>query len=336
MTRADNGVATSQADASILTCSFRGDFEICSMLCESIDRFVPETIKHKLYVPAADLNLFRPLANARRSVISEDLLLPRWFWKIPMPDAHWRRRLFLPRRNFYLTPFSMPVRGWIAQQIMKIAAAAESSTEIVLHVDSDALFVRPFSVDRLFPDGAHARLFRRAPEAGKGHRSWHLAASKLLALPPDEFHDGDYIDSLVVWRRSVVRKMIERIEQTGKRNWQVILGRTPHFSEYVLYGVFAERVLGLAEAQLAIEQVSLCHSRWSGEFSSAEDENDFVTSIDPRMVGFCVQSTIALSLPERRDLYERMISFAQLQDQSGMDPVAGDVTRRGRENLPSQ
>jgi hypothetical protein len=336
MTRADDVATTSQTDASILTCSFRGDFEICSMLCESIDRFVPETIKHKLYVPEADLNLFQPLANARRSVISEDTLLPKWFWKIPLPDAHWRRRLFLPRRNFYLTPFSMPVRGWIVQQIMKIAAAAGSSTEIVLHVDSDALFVRPFSVDQLFHDEAHARLFRRAPEAGKGHRSWHLAASKLLGLPPDEFHDGDYIDSLVVWRRSVVRKMIERIEQTGKRNWQIILGRTPHFSEYVLYGVFAERVLGLADAKLAIEQISLCHSRWSGEFSSAEDENDFVTSIDPKMVGFCIQSTIALSLPERRDLYERMISFAELQDRSGLNPAANDATCRGYENLPSQ
>ena len=336
MTGSDNGAATSHADASILTCSFRGDFEICSMLCESVDRFVPETIKHNVYVPEADLNLFRPLANARRSVISEDSLLPTWFWKIPLPDAHWRRRLFLPRRNFYLTPYSLPVRGWIAQQIMKIAAAAESSTEIVLHVDSDALFVRPLSVDRLFRDDAHARLFRRAPEAGKGHRSWHLAASKLLGLPPDEFHDGDYIDSLVVWRRSVVRKMIERIEQTGKRDWQIILGRTPHFSEYVLYGVFAERVLGLADAKLAIEQISLCHSRWRGEFSDPEDEADFVTSIDPEMVGFCVQSTIALSLPERRDLHERMISFAELQDQSGSDPDANDATCRGHENLSSQ
>jgi hypothetical protein len=336
MIGADDTATTSQTDASILTCSFRGDFEICSMLCESIDRFVPETIKHKLYVPQADLSLFQPLANARRSVISEETLLPRWFWKIPMPSAHWRRRLFLPRRNFYLTPFSLPVRGWIAQQIMKIAAAAGSSTEIVLHVDSDALFVRPFSVDRLLPDGAHARLFRRAPEAGKAHRSWHLAASNLLDLPPDEFHDGDYIDSLVVWRRSVVRKMIERIEQTGTRDWQIILGRTPHFSEYVLYGVFAERVLGLADAKLAIEQISLCHSRWLDEFSGPKDEADFVTSLDPKMVGFCVQSTIALSLAERRDLYERMISFAELQDQSGLKPVADDVSCRGYENLPSQ
>ena len=336
MTGADDIVTLGQTDASILTCSFRGDFEICSMLCESIDRFVPETIKHKLYVPQADLTLFQPLENARRSVISEDTLLPRWFWKIPMPNARWRRRLFLPRRNFYLTPFSMPVRGWIAQQIMKIAAAAESSTEIVLHVDSDALFVRPLSVDRLFADGAHARLFRRPPEAGKGHRSWHLAASKLLDLPPDEFHDGDYIDSLVVWRRSVVRKMIERIEQTGKRDWKVILGRTPHFSEYLLYGVFAERVLGLADAKLAIEKVSLCHSRWLGEFSDSKDEGDFVTSLDPKMIGFSVQSTIALPLAERRDLYERMVSFAELQDQPGLDPAAGDATCFGCENLPSQ
>lgn len=300
---------TGRPDTSMITCSFRGDYEICSMLCESIDRFVPETIKHTVYVPESDLALFAPLANSRRSIVSEDALLPRWFWKLPLPSSQWRRRLFLPRRNFYLTPYSLPVRGWIAQQMMKIAAAAQSSTEIVLHIDSDILFVRQLSVSELFPQGDRARLYRQVSVNADSHRLWHLSASKLLDIPPDEFHDGEYIDSIVLWRRSVVHKMIERIEGVGKVGWQVVLSRTKHFSEYVLYGVFAERVMGLENAKLSIEPRSFCHTRWTDAFSSADDETNFINSIDPRMVGICIQSTIPLTLSKRRELFDRAVSF---------------------------
>ena len=305
-----------QDEASILTCSFRGDFDLCAMLCASVDRFVPDNVQHRIYVPASDLALFAPLVNARRQIIAEETLLPKWFWKVPLPAARWRRLLLLPRRNIYLTPFSMPVRGWIAQQIMKIAGAADSPTEIVMHVDSDAVFVRPFSLETLYQDGSGVRLFRRPHVDAEGHRSWHLSASTLLGLPPDPFHDGDYIDSLVVWRCSVVRRMIGRIEEIGGRDWRVVLARTQHFSEYLLYGVFAERVLGLADARLAIAPVSLCHTRWSDEFAGAEDETEFVTSLDPRMIAGCVQSTIALPLPQLRKLCDRLVAFAASQDRA--------------------
>jgi len=318
-------------DVSIMTCSFRGDFELCAMLCASVDRFVPDGVQHLIYVPASDLALFAPLATARRRIIAEETLLPRWFWKLPLPSARWRRLLRLPRRNIYLTPFSMPVRGWIAQQIMKIAGAADAPTEIVMHVDSDAVFVRPFSLETLDRDGAGVRLFRRAHDLAEGHRSWHLSASALLGLPPDEFHDGDYIDSLVVWRRSVVRRMIAHIARTGGRDWRMLLARTTHFSEYVLYGVFAERVLGLAAAKLAIAPVSLCHTRWSGEFADAQDEAAFVAALDPRMIAGCVQSTIALPLPDRRRLQDRLVAFAAAQDTA--EPLA--VADR-RESLPAR
>ena len=306
--------AAATHSATILTMSFRGDFGLCAMLCESVDRFADRDIEHILIVPTSDMPLFQPLAHARRRVVSEDTLLPGWFKKFPLPSQTWRKRLRLPRRDFYVTPYSLPVRGWIAQQILKIGAAANSSSEIIFHVDSDALFVRPFATDLLFRDADHARLYRQAPAQIASHRAWHLAVSKLLGLPPDEFHDGDYIDSMVVWRQSVVQKMIARIESVTGKNWQVALARTPHFSEYVLYGVFAERVLGLSDAKLAMQDFSLCTTRWTGAINGESDKADFIASLDPRMIGCCVQSTIALSLPERRDLYERAIIFAQQQD----------------------
>jgi hypothetical protein len=100
--------------ASLVTCSYSGDFEACRLLCESVDRYVPDTIHHSLFVPAGDMELFSDLASSRRTIAAQESLLPRWFYKLPMPGQPWRALLRLPRRNIYLTPYSLPVRGWIA------------------------------------------------------------------------------------------------------------------------------------------------------------------------------------------------------------------------------
>ena len=158
-----------------------------------------------------------------------------------MPGPGLRRWLRLPRRNIYLSLYSPPVRGWIAQQIMKIAAAADSPTEIVLHVDSDGLFIRPLTLDFLMrPDGA-VRFYRNPHcETHATHILWREVACRLLGLDAQTLDPGDYIGLCVVWRRSIVRRMIRRIEEVGGADWRKILAREPHFSEYTLYGLFVE------------------------------------------------------------------------------------------------
>ena len=172
-----------ELDASILTLSYSGDFDCCSLLCESFDRFAPTGISHRLFTPTHDLALFAPLAGGRRSLGSQDRdLLPRWLVKLPMPRPRLRDLLRLPRRNIYLSPFTPPVRGWIAQQMMKIAACADSPTEIIMHVDSDTAFVRPLT---LGPSGARtARRFLPATaEIGAGDAP-ALAQNRLWPARP--------------------------------------------------------------------------------------------------------------------------------------------------------
>ena len=306
---------TSELSASILTCSFRGDFDSCRLMCESVDQFVPEGIQHKLFVPTADLELFAELETPRRSIVSEDTLLPAWMRKLPLPSQKWRRLLGLPRRNIYLTPYSKPVRGWIAQQMMKIAASMAATTDIVLHVDSDNVFIRPLSIESLGRDRQQVRLYQTPDHqmGEEGHRTWHLTASRLFGLPPDEFHSGDYIDSLVVWRPDVVRKMTDHIARLGGRDWRIVLAREPHFSEYILYGVFADRVLGLEAAGLEAQTFTLCHSRWSGDLESEAAATTFVESVRPEHVVCLIQSTIPLPLEERRRIFRRVTEFAAHQ-----------------------
>lgn len=302
--------------ATILTLSYAGDFDCCRLLCESVDRFASDDFVHKLYVPTRDLALFAPFANARRKVASQDRdLLPRWMWKAPMPAPRWRELLRLPRRNVYLSLFSPPVRGWIAQQVMKIAAAAAAETEVILHVDSDTLFIRPLSLDRLVRADGKVRLYQTPDQVDQpGHRLWHETASRLLGLPPDPFHNGDYIDQLVVWRRSTARRLIARLEQVGGRDWRKILANRQHFSEYILYGVFADNDLGLDEAGHWPDPHSLCHSLWTDQIASVEEERAFIEALRPDQSACLLQSTLPLSLDERRAFIARIVAQAAKQN----------------------
>ena len=314
--------ATSEAlTASLVTCSFRGDLEVCRLLCETIDRFAPPNMVHWLYVPKADVALFADLASSRRKIATQESLLPWWFRKAPMPRPAWRARLRLPRRNVYITPFSLPVRGWIAQQIMKISAAANADTEIVVHVDSDNAFIRPLRMEHL-ASGERVRLYRH-PEmvARASHRTWHAAAGRLLGLEASDFFGAEYIDQLVVWRRSVARGLIERIAQVAGTDWRVALARAPHFAEYILYGVFADRAFGLDQEGLFATEESLCLSRWTEGFESAREEDAFIAAIEPRHIACLVQSTIAMPIAARRALFERACAFAAAQDASLTPPA---------------
>ena len=305
--------------ASLVTCSFRGDLDVCRLLCETIDRFAPPDMVHWLYVPKADVALFSDLASPRRRIATQESLLPWWFRKAPMPGPEWRARLRLPRRNVYVTPFSMPVRGWIAQQIMKIAAAANAETDIVVHVDSDNAFIRPLRMEHL-ARGPLARLYRH-PEmvARDSHRTWHAAAARLLGLEACDFHGAEYIDQLVVWRRSVARGLTQRIAEVARTDWRIALARAPHFAEYILYGVFADRVLGLDKAGLYPTEETLCLSRWTEGFDNRDEERDFVAAIEPHHVACLVQSTIAMPISARRALFERACAFAAQQDAGRAD-----------------
>lgn len=307
-----------EPQANLITCSFRGDLEVCRMLCESVDRFVPETIPHSLYVPRADIPLFADLASPRRTIGAQEDLLPRWFVKLPLPSPEWRRRLHLPRRNMYVTPYSGLVRGWIAQQIMKIAATARATAEIVTHVDSDSVFIRPLTLEHLARDGK-VRIYRN-PEMVpfETHRVWQEAAGRLLDLPPSRYYGAEYIDPLVVWRRSVIQRMIARIAEVSGKDWRVALARTPHFAEYVLYGVYADQVLGLEEAGLMPEAFSLNHARWSDEFEGPDGVQAFIDDLRPVHVATLIQSTMSTSMAERKAIFERIAARAAAQDQESV------------------
>ena len=116
--------------------------------------------------------------------------------------------------------------------------------------------------------------------------------------------------------------MIERIEQVGGANWRKILARTPHFSEYTMYGMFVKS-LGVEAAGHYVDPASPVHCLWEDEPETPEEEAAFIAALGPHQFACLVQSTMKMDLAARRS------PFCPCDGRSGATGPAGSA-RPGR------
>ena len=102
---------------SLVTPTYRRDLELCTLLCESVDRYVTSFSKHYLIVADEELPLFAKFNSDRRAVLPTSLFLPAWLRPLP-------RFVRRGRRQYWWSLRSWPVSGWHVQQFIKIAAAS--------------------------------------------------------------------------------------------------------------------------------------------------------------------------------------------------------------------
>jgi hypothetical protein len=289
---------------AIATPSYAGDVERCRLLCASIDRFVTGHATHYLLVEDGDLPLFRPLEGPRRRVIAESELLPPWLKPRPDPLSLGRRRVWTGARA--LLKGVPPLRGWHAQQLRKFALPLKSEEDVVLFADSDMLFLRPFDVGSLATDQG-IRLYRQPggiTAAMTEHGVWCDNASALLGLPAPAVPGPDYINNMVSWRRDNVRALVAHIEQVSGRDWVRAIASRRSFSEYIIYGYFVERVLGLAEAGHWADSRDLCRNYWGGVAGGFDSLRSFEEVMEPWQVAVGVQSFIGEPIEKIRALFE--------------------------------
>src|SRR5262245_37115528 len=151
----------------VTTKSFAPDFELCVALNRSVLEYSTDIVQHHIIVPRSDLKLFARLGGPRTHIRCEADFLPRTFVPIPFKNMVVNLRRPFP-----------PVRGWIQQQVIKLAAAAASEDDVVLIVDSDVEFFRPFTAEMFFRDG-NVRFFRKPDEIDERlprHMIWHRVA----------------------------------------------------------------------------------------------------------------------------------------------------------------
>ena len=284
------------ARMAVMTKSFAPDFELCAALNRSVLDNTPDAIHHHIIVPRSDLKLFDRLAGPRTHIRCEADLLPRTF--VPMPFSNIVVNL--------ARPFP-PVRGWILQQVIKLAALAASEDDAVLVVDSDAEFIRPFTAEMFVRDGK-VRFFRKPSQIDRRlprHMTWHRVARVLLGLPQAEPPYPDYISSPLAWDPTIVRRMLARVEATTGRPWTTAIAGQLDFSECVLYGVFVDAVIG-ASANAFASDDSLCLVYWEDTPLNPDGTARFVGRVRPTDVAAVIQSKSRTPLAVREAAFSAL------------------------------
>lgn len=295
---------------SLVTCSYAPDFERCERLCRSVERHCDASIPHLLLVPQRDTRLFAKLAGGRVRVVPVQSLLPKWLWQLP------------GFRKWWVTPFTPPVRGWILQQIVKLSVSAVAETEAVTFVDSDVVMIRRFDADALRRDGRW-RLLRQEGHAADGrHLNWHRASAELLGLPPRDYFGSDYIGVFATWTMDNLRKLHDHLEARHGRPWPLTLCRRLDLSEYILYGVFVEHVLGDAPGHFHDDR-PLSHNSWGFDLDTPAGRDAYVERVGPQAVAALVQSNLGLDAHATAALLDRVAQRVANEQATSAGPRAG-------------
>jgi hypothetical protein len=268
---------------ALVTCSYAPDYERCRLLVQSVSTFAKTPLIHYLIVDQRDYGLFSTLAGPRTKVLTVESFLPWWLRRVPGVKRGWW--------SFK----TWPVRNWIVQQLGKIAFARQATEPIIVFADSDVTFIRPFSLDAFCqPNGV--RLFRVPTYDGDNHQRWCQMAHRLLGVSgyQDKNSCPNYIGNLIVWRQANVVAMCDRIEQISGKSWQETLAATATFSEYFLYGVFVDKVLG-ETAHHFPDWSPLCHEYWEPEMLTDSQLAEFWAKVQPDNIAVMISAKAGIA-----------------------------------------
>ncbi|MEN3350290.1 MAG: hypothetical protein V7632_3925 [Bradyrhizobium sp.] len=269
---------------ALLTPTYGRDLEICTLLCESVDRHVTSFSKHYLLVPDCDLPLFAPLASDRRIIIPASSFLPDWLR--PLPRVIQRKR-----RQFWWSLRTKPVNGWHIQQVLKIAATIALPYERFCILDSDIVFFRDFDLARFqYPNRVPLLKMQDAVTTDQPrHSRWLETSHRLLGLPTPPFPAPDFIGHIIFWDKQTTRTLVDRIETATGVSWVEALCRTREFSEYLLYGFLVENDRDAALRHSAVPKTQ-CISYWDDPTLSKDELNRLLLRADKDDVAFSIAS----------------------------------------------
>jgi Family of unknown function (DUF6492) len=270
------------ASVAFVTKSYAPDLERCELLCRSIERLAPET-RHWIIVDKRDRAAFRGLENARTRLVTTEELLPRRVRKLEVYGVG---------KNILLGARTAPMRGWLVQQLAKLAIASVAEEDVLVHADSDVVLIRPFQEDALTDAGGSLRLFRipaAIDESLSEHVRWHRTAEQLLAIRSRSLPLPDYVGGLIPWQREVAISLLEEIEARSGRDWMRTIASARHVSEYILYGRFVEDALGSSNGGPG-NSLSLCRCYWGTEPLTKRELENFIDEASPEEVAVMISA----------------------------------------------
>lgn len=277
-----------QLQFCIITPSYTPDFERCRLLCKSIDRFISPQVKHYIIVDQRDLKLFQQLQGSMREIITKESILPWWIQRLPT----------FQKKNIWLSLKTLPLRGWLVQQLTKMAISQYIEEDVLIFIDSDVVFVRPFDLYKNLVQDGKVRFFRELnsiPQDLLQFSQWFKTISQLLQVPMTDFPAHNYVCQIVTWKRDNVLKLYETLEKHSNRHWIETFCSHWDISEYVLYGVFVDEVLG-NESGHYYDQAQICHHYWREEFLSTEELKKFILEIESYQVAVMISAKAGIPI----------------------------------------
>jgi hypothetical protein len=284
---------------AFVTISYGPDRDRCALLCRSMREFAPSA-EHWIVVDRADLELFKSLQDARTTLLTTEELLPVWLRRLNL------RRVRL-RSNMWLQTRGRPVRGWLVQQLIKLAVSEVMTQDVLVYADSDVALLRPFLADSVVDDAGRVRLYALTgaiDEQLPNHVSWHRSAEKLLGIEPAGLPLPDFITSLVPWKRENAVALLAHVQATNGRHWVRALAAANDVSEYTLYGRFVTDVLGEEGGQY-VTPASLCHDYWTHVPLSDEELAAFLDGVGPDEVGVSITAKAGMQPAQYVEALER-------------------------------
>ena len=234
---------------AVITPSYAPDYQRSRLLCKTLDDRACSKFTHYLVVDAKDYRLFASLESDRRKILTVESILPWWIIKSPF-------------KNGWFSLKSIPLRNWIVQQLVKLSMSAVVDEDILVYVDSDVTFVRQFDFND-FVNGDRVRLFRQSgvitsdSELGK----WSKVASNLLEIEAVSFPAANYLGNFIIWRKDNLISLQCYLERLCGKSWLEVVANSWHLSEYQLYGVYCEYILGDLANHYYDDRI-ICHNYW--------------------------------------------------------------------------
>jgi hypothetical protein len=281
-------------DLAVLTPSFRGDASLFADLHASVLANTAGPVVHHVVVPPSDAHLFRQYAGPRCQVWTHRDFLPRRYLSIPYASG----------LTFNFRQPWPPIRGWIVQQLAKLAGTAALEARAVLIIDSDAVLLREATLEELTHDGRprHFRNDAAITADMDRHLLWHNVARRLLGVSGVVSAPApDYISPIAVWDPEIVRSLTEHITRSTGRNWIDAVAGELHFSEFIAYGVFVDHVLGGIPAFGG----PLCHNYYERVPLGPADARAFADGMPADALGAMISSHSRTPPDVRMEAFER-------------------------------
>lgn len=275
----------------LITPSYRPDLQRCELMLETAQQHVTGMAGHYLIVDHRDIPYFAHLRSNQVTLVAKEELLPRWIKKAPFTNKWW------------LSAKTLPVRGWILQQVIKFAVAEHIDADAYCYADSDIAFIRHFDAAVLW-QGDRLR-FQRETRRGvmvdsPRYINWYAVAARYCDIADPQQMTGAYIAQLNTLKRSVMLMLMQRVEQVEGRSWLEVLLGTWDFSEYILYGAFVEHVLAF-EGHFVPPKL-LCHSSWYHRITHLNDLPAFMSMVDNDHIAVHIQSNLKINSADYRYL----------------------------------